>query len=592
MNLIKLFRYLNKRDGIFALIILSFIAFQVWLELKLPDYMAEITKLVQTEGSAIDEVLRAGGYMMLCALGSLLSAFLVGFLAAQVAAGLAMRLREGVYHKVMSFTMEEISKFSTSSLITRSTNDITQIQMVVAIGMQVVMRAPIMAIWAIMKISGKSWQWTTATGVAVVLIIAGITAIFLRVIPKFNIAQTLTDSLNRVTRENITGIRVVRAYNAEKYQEDKFAKVNEEVTNTHLFIQKTMVLMQPGMMLIMSTLTLSIYWLGVYMIEAATGLDRVNLFADMVVFSSYAIQVIMAFMMMTMTLIILPRATVSAKRINEVLDTVVKILDGPIDDISKGEEVVVGEASSIIEFKNVSFRYPDAQDDVLKDISFSAMAGETVAFIGSTGSGKSTLINLIPRFYDVSQGEVTVKGINVKKYNQKTLRGVMGYVPQRAILFSGTVKSNVEYGVEASEEAMKKAVKIAQAEEFVMNMPERYDGTIAPGGNNLSGGQKQRLSIARAIRRHPEIYIFDDSFSALDYKTDRALRKALKEEKGAATMLIVAQRIGTIMDADRIIVLDHGRIVGQGTHRELLENCQVYREIAESQLSQEELQSA
>lgn len=586
MNIIKLFRYLKKKDYLFIAASLIFIVCQVWLDLKLPDYMSEITMLVQTEGSEMSDVLTAGSYMLLCALGSMAAAFIVGFFVAQIAAGLAMRLRESVYNKVMSFSMEEISGFSTASLITRSTNDIMQIQMLVAMGLQAIVKAPIMAVWAVVKISGKSWQWTAVTGGAVAILIAMLTTIFILVIPRFTKIQKLTDNLNRVTRENLTGIRVVRAYNAEKYQEDKFEDANQAVTKINLFTQRAMAVMQPGMTLIMSGLTLAIYWVGVYMIDAAAMPERISLFSDMVVFSSYVMQVIMAFMMLTMTLIILPRAAVSARRINEVLNTEVKIKDGRV---TSSELFECGE----VEFQNVCFKYPDAAEYVLKDISFTAHQGETVAFIGSTGSGKSTLINLVPRFYDVTEGRILVDGIDLREYTQEALRNKLGYVSQRAVLFSGTVESNVAYGNNGRDSVDKEmifeAVETAQATEFVEKMEGTYDSAIAQGGTNVSGGQKQRLSIARAIYRQPEIYIFDASFSALDYKTDRALRKALKKEAGRATTLIVAQRIGTIMDADKIIVLDSGRIVGEGKHRELLQSCPVYREIAESQLSKEEI---
>ena len=586
MNLIRLFRYLKKKDWMYAGVSLLFIVAQVGLELKLPDYMSEITKLVQTEGSAMSDVLTAGGMMLLCALGSLVSAFAVGFFVAQIAAGLSMRLREGIYDKVMGFTMEEIGKFSTASLITRSTNDITQVQMVVAIGLQASVRAPIMAVWAIIKIAGKSWQWTAVTAGAVVVLLAMILTIFMLVIPKFTKIQTLTDNLNRVTRENLSGIRVVRAYNAENYQEEKFDHANQELTSTNLFTQRVMAIMSPGMTLIMSSLTLAIYWVGVYLIDAAQMMDRINLFSEMVVFSSYAMQVISAFVMLTMTMLVLPRAAVSAKRINEVLNTESKIKDGTVTD---GKEEEAGR----IVFQDVSFRYPDAADDILHHISFTAEPGETVAIIGSTGSGKSTLINLIPRFYDATEGSVIVDGVNVRDYTQESLRDRIGYVSQRAILFSGTVRSNVAYGNNGetgqNESALISAVQTAQAEEFVSEMEGTYEASIAQGGTNVSGGQRQRLSIARAVYRDPEIYIFDDSFSALDYRTDRILRKALREKTKGATMLIVAQRIGTILDADKILVLDEGKIVGMGRHKELMESCPVYREIAESQLSKKEL---
>lgn len=589
MNLIKLFRYLKKKDLLFAVVSFAFIVMQVWLDLRMPDYMSEITKLVQTEGSAMADILKAGGMMLLCALGSVIASIATGFFVARIAAGLAMRLREAVYDRVMDFTMEEIGGFSTASLITRSTNDITQIQMVVAIGLQATVKAPIMAVWAIMKIAGKSWQWTTVTAIAVGVLMLMIAILFILVVPRFTKIQKLTDNLNRVTRENLSGIRVVRAYNAEQYQEQKFEKANVDLMKTHLFTGRVLAVMSPVMTLIMSGLTLAIYWVGVYMIDAAFGMDKIDLFSDMVVFSSYAMQVIMAFMMLTMTMIVLPRAFVSAKRINEVLHTAPRIRDGAITETDPAH---AGE----IEFKDVSFRYPDAADDILKHITFTAKKGETVAFIGATGSGKSTLINLIPRFYDVTDGALFVDGVNVKDFTQQALRNRIGYVPQRAVLFSGTVRSNVAYGdsgkAPAGEALIKQAVAVAQAEEFVSKLEGTYDAPIAQGGTNVSGGQKQRLSIARAIARQPEIYIFDDSFSALDYKTDRTLRHALKEQTDGATVLIVAQRIGTIMDADKIIVLEDGEIAGVGTHRELLRSCPIYREIAESQLTKEEIDNA
>ncbi len=486
--------------------------------------------------------------------------------------------------------MEEIGGFSTASLITRSTNDITQVQMVIAIGMQALLRAPIMAVWAVCKIAGKGWEWTAATGCAVVILMLMLTVIILFAMPKFRIIQRLTDNLNRVTRENLTGIRVVRAYNAEEYQEKKFAKANDELTNTHLFANRIMAIMQPGMTFIMSGLTLAIYWIGAILINNVSALaDKMTLFSNMVVFSSYAVQVIMSFMMLTIIFLIMPRASVSAKRILEVLDTPAKIIDGDKTDSELYER---GE----IEFRHVSFKYPDAAEYVLQDINFTAHHGETIAFIGSTGSGKSTLINLVPRFYDATEGEVLIDGINVKEYTQKALRNKIGYVPQKSVMFSGTIASNVAYGdngrAETDADDIIKAVEIAQATEFVNKKEEKYDAPVAQGGSNLSGGQKQRLSIARAICRQPEIYIFDDSFSALDYKTDRILRSELKKETAGVTTLIVAQRIGTIKDADQILVIDKGRVVGQGKHHELLKTCDVYREIAESQLSKEELEYA
>ena len=584
--MLKIFKYLKNRDWALIMLSLVFIVCQVWLDLKLPDYMSEITMLVQTEGSEMSAVLAAGGSMLLCALGSLVSAFVVGYFVAKIAAGLSMYLRELVYNKTMSFSTEELSGFSTASLITRSTNDITQIQTFVAMGLQAIVKAPIMAVWAVVKIAGKGWEWTAVTGGAVAVLVLMLGCILALSMPKFKIIQQLTDNLNRVSRESLTGIRVVRAYHAEDYQERRFEEANGDLTKTNLFTNRLMSVMQPGMSLIMSGLGLAIYWVGVYLIEGAAMTEKLTLFSDMVVFSSYAMQVIMAFMLLTMTFIILPRATVSARRINEVLDTEEKIIDGKVTGSELFEQ---GE----VEFKNVSFRYPGAEDYILHDVSFTAHRGATVAFIGSTGSGKSTLINLIPRFYDATEGEVLVDGVNVRDYTQEALHNKLGYVPQKAIMFSGTVASNVTYGENgkspAGDEDVRAAIAIAQADEFVMKMENTIGAVVSQGGTNLSGGQKQRLAIARAVCRRPEIYVFDDSFSALDYKTDRAVRKALKENTAGTTTLIVAQRIGTIMDADSIIVLDEGRVVGQGTHQELLKTCTVYLEIAKSQLSKEEL---
>lgn len=586
--MLKLFRYLKKKELGMIAISIAFIVGQVWLDLRLPDYMSEITKLVQTEGSKMSDIWIAGGKMLACALGSVVMAVVVGFFASKVAAGFSQRMRSMLFRKVSDFSMEEINGFSTPSLITRSTNDVAQIQMIIALGLQVMIKGPIMAVWAVCKILGKSWQWTAATGGALVVLFIFIGIALVLAFPKFKIVQTLTDNLNRVTRENLTGIRVVRAYNAEKYQEKKFEKANNDLTSTNLFTGRVMSLMMPGMSLIMNGLPLAIYWIGAYLIDKAQMLEKIDLFSDMVVFSSYAMMVVMSFTMMVMIFIIAPRASVAAKRINEVLDTKPKILDGSITESKPEHE---GE----IEFRNVSFKYPDAAGYVLKDISFTAKKGETVAFIGSTGSGKSTLVNLIPRFYDATEGEVLVDGINVKDYKLESLYNKLGYVSQRTVMFSGTVSSNVAYGdngrEEYTENAVKKAVEIAQGTEFVEKMEGQYDAAMAQGGTNVSGGQKQRLSIARAVCRDPEIYIFDDSFSALDYKTDRILRSTLKKEAGGKTMLIVAQRIGTIKDADKIIVIDEGKIAGAGTHRELLKNCEVYQQIALSQLSKEELEN-
>ena len=585
--MIKIFKYLKSKDWIFILISLVFIVSQVWLDLKLPDYMSNITRLVQTPGSEMSEIWKTGGYMLLCAFGSLVASIIVGYFISQIAAGLSRTLRYNLFTKVEEFSMSEINQFSIPSLITRSTNDITQIQMIIAMGLQVLIKAPITAAWALTKISNKSLQWTTATGVAVGVLIVIISIVFFVALPKFKIIQILTDNLNRVSRENLTGMRVVRAYNADKYQENKFETANEELTRTNLFTNRVMGIMMPGISMIMNGLSLSIYWIGAYLINAAQGADRVLLFSDMVVFSSYAMQVVMAFMMLIMVFIMLPRAQISANRVNEVLETELTIKNGNLKSDKSDKK---GE----IEFKNVSFKYPDAADYVLENISFKASKGETVAFIGATGSGKSTLINLIPRLYDVTEGEILVNGVNVKEYDKSYLTNKFGYVSQKTTMFSGTVKSNVSYGDNGKGkdgiESVKRAVEIAQGKDFVENLDKKYEGEISQGGTNLSGGQKQRLSIARAIHRNPEIYIFDDSFSALDYRTDRVLRTILNKETKGITKLIVAQRIGTIKDADKIVVLDEGRIVGIGRHKELLKNCEVYKEIAYSQLSKEELE--
>ena len=580
--MIKLFRYLRKKDWLFVCISLCFIVFQVWLDLRLPDYMAEITRLIQTPDSALSSVVWAGMKMLACAILSMAAMFVVGYFVAQVAAGLSKRLREAVYDKVISFSMEEMGKFSTASLITRSTNDISQVQMVIAIGLQASVRAPIMAVWAITKIINKNLMWSAATGVAVAFLLVLIAVIFVLVVPGFQKMQTLTDNINRVARENLSGVRVVRAYNAEKYQEDKFEEANEELTSVNLFNQKIMALMSPVMTLISSGLTLSIYWIGVYLIDKAALQDKITLFSDMIVFSSYAMQVIMSFMMLTFTFIILPRAIVSSKRINEVLDTKNRIMDG--EGCENTSEI------GTVEFRNVSFHYPDAADDIISDINFKANKGEMVAFIGATGSGKTTLINLIPRFYDVTGGEVLVDGVNVKKYKLSELRKKIGYAPQKALLFSGTVEENVCYGADTPDsERLNEALSISQAKEFVEKLTYNVKSKISQGAVNVSGGQKQRLSIARSLYNKPEILIFDDSFSALDYRTDKILRKELRERSKGSTSLIVAQRIGTIMEADLIIVLEEGRVVGQGKHKELLKSCPIYKEIAMSQLSEEEL---
>lgn len=524
--------------------------------------------------------------MLACAAGSLASAVVVGFFVAVIGASFAKNVRMAVYDKVQSFSMAEINRFSTASLITRSSNDVTQVQLVVVLGLQMLIKAPIMAVWAVVKILGKSWEWSVVVASAVGILVVMILVVVLFAMPKFRKIQTLTDNLNNVTRENLTGVRVVRAYNAEDYQEQKFEKANATLTRNYLFAGRVMAVMSPVMTVIMSGMSLAIYWIGAYLIKNALPFDRPALYGNMTSFMAYGVQVVMAFIMLMMIFILLPRALVSARRINEVLHTVPSIQDPACPQTPSAD--VLGE----VEFKNVSFKYPDAEEYVIENVTFSAKRGETVAFIGSTGSGKSTLINLVPRFYDATEGEVLVDGVNVKDYKLEDLHRKLGYVPQRGVLFSGTVDSNVNYGYgaeERTEQDVKRAVEIAQGKDFVEKMEGAYNAPIAQGGTNVSGGQKQRLSIARAVVRNPEIFIFDDSFSALDYKTDRVLRSVLKKETGESTRLIVAQRIGTILDADKILVLDEGKVVGQGTHSQLMESCEVYRQIAYSQLSKEEL---
>ena len=583
----KLFKNFTKKDVIYILLSIVLIILQVWLELKMPDYMSEITRLVQSEGSSFKIIIEQGTYMLLCALGSLVSAIITGYLIANAAASFSYRVRKKLFNKVENLGIDEVKHFSTSSLITRTTNDITQIQMLIAMGLHLIIKSPITAIWAVTKILNKSFEWSALTGLAVIILLTTVVILMIVVVPRFKKVQKLTDKINGITRENLTGIRVVRAFNAEKYQEEKFEKTNEELTNMLTFNQKAFAIMQPIMYLVLYFLTLAIYFVGARLINDAMMVDKISIFSDMVVFSSYAMQVIMSFLMLAFVIMMLPRAQVSASRINEVLNTKESIVDGK-GNVKKLEE-------GTVEFINVSFKYPDADEYLLKDISFKANNGETIAFIGSTGSGKSTLINLVPRFYDVTDGKILVDGTNVKDYKQDELHNIIGYVSQKAVMFNGTIKSNIRYGDngkrEISNEKMEEAIYIAQAKEFVEKLDKKYDYHIAQGGTNISGGQKQRLSIARAIARDPEIYIFDDSFSALDYKTDLTLRKKLKKYTKNATVLIVAQRIGTIMNADKIIVLDNGCIVGMGTHKELLKNCDVYKQIALSQLTREELEN-
>lgn len=583
--MIKALKYLGKREWALAGLSVIFILIQVWLDLTMPDYMSEITMLVQTPGSRMSEILGAGGMMLLCALGSLVASAVVSVIVARIATNFGSNLRSRLFSRVQDFSMGEMGRFSTASLITRSTNDITQVQMVIVMGLQIMVKAPITAAWAIGKISAKNPQWTLSTAVSVALLMGVIGVCMIIAIPRFKKMQQLTDNLNRVTRENLNGLRVVRAYNAEDYQEGKFATANAELTENALQIQRVMATMMPGIQLVMNGLSLSIYWIGAALIHKAALPERAMLFAHMVTYLSYAMQVVMSFMSLVFVFIMVPRGSVSAKRINEVLDTEPALWDG-----SYTHGLTVGS----VEFRNVSFSYGDGEEPVIRNISFTAEQGQTVALIGATGSGKSTVVNLIPRFYDATEGEVLVDGRNVKDYTREALRNKIGYVPQKAFLFSGTVASNVAYGDNGkdtpSREDVIHAVTIAQGAEFVEEKEKGYDSFVAQGGTNFSGGQKQRLSIARAIARKPEILIFDDSFSALDYRTDRILRETLKKECAQATKLIVAQRIGTIRDADCILVLDEGEIVGQGTHRELMASCEVYRQIAYSQLSKEELE--
>lgn len=605
--MLRIMRYLSKAEIGQMLIALVSIVGQIWLDLTLPDYMSDITTLVETPGSEMHDIWVAGGKMLLVSLGSVACAVVTGYVAARVGASFSQRLRSLEFNKVESFGPAEMSRFSTASLITRSTNDITQIQMFITMGLMMIVKSPIMAVWAICKIAGDGFEWTLATGIAVVVLMAAVAVMMVMVMPKFKAMQRLTDNINLVARENLTGLRVVRAYNAEDYQEAKFTEANKELTDTQLFTNRVMALMMPLMNTIMNGLMLAVYWIGAYLIDAAGLTDKLSTFSNMVVFSSYSVQVIMSFLLMSMVFVLWPRADVSAQRVLEVIDTEPLVVDGTRTEGKAGE---TGE----IEFRNVSFTYPDSREAMLEGINFTAKKGETVAFIGSTGSGKSSLINLVPRFYDATQGQVLVDGVDVREYTLKALRDKIGYVPQQSFLFKGTIASNVSYGdktlggsgvagdsatqsaaatptpTATDLAAVRNACEVAQATEFIEKKDGTYESAIAQGGSNVSGGQRQRLSIARAVYRHPEILIFDDSFSALDFKTDRAVRDALAKEAKDSTKLIVAQRIGTIMNADRIVVLDEGRVVGQGTHEELLENCEVYRQIAQSQLSEDELE--
>ena len=587
--MLKILKKFNKKDIIVILCCIAIIIFQVWIELRLPEYMSTITRLIQTTDSNMSDILKQGGHMLLCAFGSMVSAIIIGYLSSGLSASFSLKLREKVFKKVQKLGEAEIKNFKTSSLITRTTNDVTQIEMLISMGLQAMIKAPIMAVWAISKIVNKSMELSSLVGFGVVILLITVFTIMSIVTPRFEKIQKLTDKVNNTTRENLMGIRVIRAFNAEKFQTKRFSKVNNELTNTHLIIQKTFAFMSPVMNLVMHFLTLGIYFIGAHLIVKVGMLEKINLFSNMVVFTSYGIQVIMSFLMLTFIFMIIPRARVSANRINEVIDSVESITDGTLEN-KKTNEV------GTIEFKNVSFKYPDADEYLLKDINLKVNRGETVAFIGSTGSGKSTLINLIPRFYDVTDGEIIIDGVNVKDYKLTTLHNIIGYISQKAFMFTGSVKENIAFGTNGkkriTESEIMEALDVAQASDFVKKMDKGINSHIARGGTNVSGGQKQRLSIARAIARKPEIYIFDDTFSALDYKTDATLRKELKKYTQNATTLIVAQRIGTIMNADKIVVLDKGKCVGVGTHKELLKTCPIYKEIALSQFREEELDNA
>ena len=602
----RLFRFLGKKDWLYMALSVVFIAMQVWLDLKLPDYMQEITMLVETPGSDMADVWHNGLLMVACAFGSLVSAVIVAFFASKISAKLSYNLKKGIYNKVDSFSMEEINKFSTASLITRSTNDITQVQMFLFFALQILIKAPLIAIWAIIKIADKGLEWTLATGCAVLALVLVIGILIIVAMPKFKKMQTLTDNMNKATRENLTGVRVVRAFNAEGYQSKKYENANDDLTKTVTFTNKVMAFLMPFIFFIMNAISLAIFWIGAYLVDKADMVDKINVFANMVVYTSYAMQVVMAFLMLIMVFMMLPRASVSAKRLNEVLDTKPKIVDGAFNGVLSGEngekaDVTDNEVKGKIEFKNVSFSYPDASEKVLENVSFVVNKGETIAFIGSTGSGKSTLINLIPRFYDATSGEVLIDDVNVKDYTENALHSKIGYISQKAVIFSGTVRSNIAFGEKSGDDSglseaeidakVKRSAEIAMASDFIEKLDGGYDAVIAQSGTNLSGGQKQRISIARAIAREPEILVFDDSFSALDYKTDKALRANLSREISSVTKVIVAQRIGTILDADKIVVLDSGKVVGMGNHKELMQSCEIYREIALSQLSKEELEN-
>ena len=588
--MLKVLKYLKREQWALIAASVVFIVIQVWLDLLLPDYLSVVTELAEDSESDMGELLQAGGWMLLCALGSAAASICTGYCAAKVAAGLAETLRAELYNHTLDFSLAQIGKFSTASLATRTTNDVTQVQNTVAMGLQAIIKAPITFVWAICKIVGKDWHWTVATVVIIAVLVIVMTIVVAYVTPRYASMQGITDKLNRIAREQLTGIRVVRAYDAEQYQEDKFNVTNDELMNTGLQSGNATALINPMMTATSAVLTLAIYWIGAIIIQAAGADERMVLFTDMVVFSNYAMQIVMAFMMLNMMGVMLPRAQVSAQRIMEVIETPLTIFDG--EGEAATQKVDEEAEPGTVEFRDVTFRYPGAAADALTDINVKVEPGETLAIIGATGSGKTTFANLIPRLYDVTDGQVLVDGRDVRDYTQEELRDRIGYVQQKAVLFSGTVRSNVAFGdeeAEADTEHVERSVQIAQASEFVDRMDGQLDAGITQGGGNVSGGQRQRLSIARAVNRDPEILIFDDSFSALDYKTDAVLRETLARECADTTQIIIAQRIGTIRNADQIIVLDHGRIVGMGTHDELMKSCETYQEIAMSQLSKEEL---
>lgn len=584
--MIKLLKKMGKREVLMAVLCALLVLGQVYFDLTLPDYMTDLTMMLNTAGSETSDILNVGLKMLGCTLASAALAIVCGYLSAKTASGFSYTIREKLFNHVMDMGSEEMQDFSIPSLITRTTNDITQIQMIVSMGLQMIIKSPIMAVWAVIKILGKSWELSAVTAAFVVVICVFVLAVMATCIPRFRIVQKLTDKINRVARENLTGINVVHAFNAEKYQNDKFDVPSKEMMNTQLKNQRMFALMMPVMNIGMNGLTLAIYWLGAVLIQqiALTAVqDRITLFSNVVVFSTYATYVVMSFMMLVMIFMMLPAAQVSAERINEVLERDVNIKEGSVGE---------GREQGTVEFKNVSFRYPHASEDELSNISFKINKGQTLAIIGATGSGKTTLISLIPRFYDATEGEVLVDGVNVKNYKFDTLYDKLGYVTQKAVLFAGSVRENVFFGESAApetDEELKNAIELSQAEEFVDKLPDGTEHMISQMGRNVSGGQKQRLSIARALSRKPEILVFDDSFSALDYKTDAKLREGLNEKLGDTTKIIVAQRISTIRHADKIIVLDRGEAVGMGTHEELMKNCDVYKEIALSQLSAAEL---